>query len=102
MRRREPLSWREQLKANDEAFVRTGHLFGLERLTRKESDPGTCEAVWHILSNLCDAAWSVGCKVSPSPIAARSGTSLRNSSSGDRPRGARSDRWIRPRRLMAT
>ena len=31
---------RDLLKANDEAFARSGHLFGLERLARKEADPG--------------------------------------------------------------
>jgi len=66
----------DRLKANDDAFARTGHLFGLERLARKESDPGTYEAVWHILSNLCNAAWATGCKVSSSPIAAEGGDAL--------------------------
>ena len=62
------LSLKDRLRAHDEAFAKTGHLFGLSKLARKESDPGTYEAVWHILSNLCNAAWSVGCKVSSSPI----------------------------------
>jgi N-methylhydantoinase B/oxoprolinase/acetone carboxylase alpha subunit len=70
------LSLKEQIRANDEAFQKTGHLFGLEKLQRKESDPGTYEAVWHILSNLCNAAWAVGCKVSSSPIAAEGGDAL--------------------------
>jgi N-methylhydantoinase B/oxoprolinase/acetone carboxylase alpha subunit len=70
------LSLKEQLRANDEAFEKTGCLFGLETLRRKESDPGTYEALWHILSNLCNAAWSVGCKVSSSPIAAEGGDAL--------------------------
>jgi acetone carboxylase alpha subunit len=70
------LSLRVQLEANEEAFGRTGHLFGLERLARKESDPGTYEAVWHILSNLCNAAWSVGCKVSSSPVTIETGDAL--------------------------
>ncbi len=66
----------EQTKANDEAFKKTGCLFGLEELGRKESDPGTYEAVWHILSNLCNTAWATGCKVSSSPIAAEGGDAL--------------------------
>ncbi|MFP6600353.1 MAG: hydantoinase B/oxoprolinase family protein [Deltaproteobacteria bacterium] len=67
---------KEQLGINDKALAESGHLFGLESLTRKESDPGTYEAVWHILSSLCNAAWSVGCKVSSSPIAAEGGDAL--------------------------
>ncbi|MCS5635795.1 MAG: hydantoinase B/oxoprolinase family protein, partial [Myxococcota bacterium] len=70
------LSLREQTQANAEAFKKTGSLFGLERLARKESDPGTYEAVWHILSNVCNAAWVTGCKVSSSPIAAEGGDAL--------------------------
>jgi N-methylhydantoinase B/oxoprolinase/acetone carboxylase alpha subunit len=70
------LRLKDQLRAHDEAFAKTGHLFGLSRLARKEGDPGTYEAVWHILSNLCNAAWSVGCKVSSSPIAAEGGDAL--------------------------
>ena len=70
------LSLKDRLRAHDEAFAKTGHLFGLSKLARKESDPGTYEAVWHILSNLCNAAWSVGCKVSSSPIAAEGGDAL--------------------------
>jgi len=70
------LSLRERMAANDEALRRTGHLFGLERLKHKETDPGTYEAVWHILSNACDAAWATGCKVSSSPIAAEGGDAL--------------------------
>jgi N-methylhydantoinase B/acetone carboxylase alpha subunit len=70
------LSLREQTQANEEAFKKTGNLFGLERLARKESDPGTYEAVWHILSNLCNAAWTTGCRVSSSPIAAEGGDAL--------------------------
>ncbi len=70
------LSLQDQLRANDEAFAKTGHVFGLDKLARKASDPGTYEAVSHILSNLCNAAWSVGCKVSSSPIAAEGGDAL--------------------------
>ena len=69
-------SLKDQIKSNDDAFKRTGSLFGLERLKRKETDPGTYEAVWHILSNLCNAAWATGCKVSSSPIAAEGGDAL--------------------------
>ncbi|MCZ7526912.1 MAG: hydantoinase B/oxoprolinase family protein [Acidimicrobiia bacterium] len=69
-------SLKDQLRENDEAFARTGHLFGLERLHRKESDPGTYEAMWHILSNMCNLAWEVGCKVSSSPIAVEGGDAL--------------------------
>ena len=58
------------MHANDEALKTTGSLFGLTTLARKEDDPGTYEAVWHILSNLCNTAWATGCKVSSSPIAA--------------------------------
>ncbi|MCP5044332.1 MAG: hypothetical protein GY944_25155 [bacterium] len=70
------LSLIDQTKANEEAFKKTGCLFGLETLKRKEEDPGTYEAVWHILSNLCNAAWATGCKVSSSPIAAEGGDAL--------------------------
>lgn len=66
----------DQLRANDEAFSQSGHLFGLERLERKESDPGTYEAMWHILSNMCNIAWETGCKVSSSPIAVEGGDAL--------------------------
>ncbi len=69
-------SLKDQIKSNDDAFKRTGSLFGLERLKRKQTDPGTYEAVWHILSNLCNAAWATGCKVSSSPIAAEGGDAL--------------------------
>ena len=70
------LSLIDQTKANEEAFKKTGSVFGLETLKRKEEDPGTYEAVWHILSNLCNAAWATGCKVSSSPIAAEGGDAL--------------------------
>ena len=65
-----------ELRANDEAFAQTGRLFGLEKLNRKESDPGTYEAMWHILSNLCNIGWETGCKVSSSPIAVEGGDAL--------------------------
>lgn len=66
----------EQLRENDKVFTQTGHLFGLERLQRKESDPGTYEAMWHILSNICNIGWETGCKVSSSPIAVEGGDAL--------------------------
>ncbi|MFN8544470.1 MAG: hydantoinase B/oxoprolinase family protein [Candidatus Binatia bacterium] len=70
------LSLKEQLERNDRGLRETGHLFGLERMRRKEEDPGTYEAMWHILLNICDAGWVVGCKVSSSPIAAEGGDAL--------------------------
>ena len=70
------MALKEQMAANDEAFERTGHLFGLERLNRKETNLGDYEAVWHILGNLCNAAWETGCMVSSSPIAAEGGDAL--------------------------
>jgi N-methylhydantoinase B/oxoprolinase/acetone carboxylase alpha subunit len=66
----------EQIQENDALLARTGHLFGLERLHRKETDPGTYEAVWHILSHICNAAWSIGCMASTSPVAAEGGDAL--------------------------
>jgi N-methylhydantoinase B/oxoprolinase/acetone carboxylase alpha subunit len=70
------MSLKEQIEANKKAFAETGNLFGLEKMPRKEGDPGSYEALWHILSNLCDAAWETGCKVSSSPIAAEGGDAL--------------------------
>ena len=70
------LSLKEQVAANKKAFAETGNLFGLEAMPRKAGDPGSYEALWHILSNLCDAAWETGCKVSSSPIAAEGGDAL--------------------------
>ncbi len=67
---------RAQLVENERLLAKTGHLFGLRRMPRKEADPGIYEAVWQILQNLCDAAWTVGCKVSASPIAAEGGDAL--------------------------
>jgi len=66
----------ERLEDNAKSFSRTGSLFGLERLKRKEQDPGTYEALWHILSNVCNIAWETGCKVSSSPIAVEGGDAL--------------------------
>ncbi|MEZ5171313.1 MAG: hydantoinase B/oxoprolinase family protein [Acidimicrobiia bacterium] len=70
------LSLAEQIQANDEALTKTGHLFGLETLSRKDNDRGEYEALWHILSNLCNVAWETGCKVSSSPIAVEGGDAL--------------------------
>jgi N-methylhydantoinase B/oxoprolinase/acetone carboxylase alpha subunit len=70
------LSLKEQLEENEELFKKTGHLFGYEKLKRKESDPGTYEAVWHILSNICNTAWSVGCMTSTSAVANEGGDAL--------------------------
>lgn len=64
------------LAEHERRFRETGCLFGLTTLARKEADPGTYEAVWHILLNTMDAAWEVGCKVSASPIAAEGGDAL--------------------------
>jgi acetone carboxylase alpha subunit len=64
------------LAENERQFRETGCLFGLQTLRRKQADPGTYEAVWHILLNTMDAAWEVGCKVSASPIAAEGGDAL--------------------------
>ena len=40
------LSLSDEMRANAEAFAKTGCLFGLETLARKDSDPGTYEAVF--------------------------------------------------------
>ncbi|MCC6642053.1 MAG: hydantoinase B/oxoprolinase family protein, partial [Deltaproteobacteria bacterium] len=66
----------EQLSRNDRLLRETGHLFGLEKMKRKEADPGTYEAVWQILLNICNTAHVVGCRVSSSPIAAEGGDAL--------------------------
>ena len=70
------LTLQEQLERNDGLFRDTGHLFGLEKLHRKGEDPGVYEAVWHILLNICNTGWEVGCKVSASAIAAEGGDAL--------------------------
>jgi N-methylhydantoinase B/acetone carboxylase alpha subunit len=69
-------SLKEQLAKNDRLLEQTGCLFGLEKMARKQEDPGTYEAVWHILLNICNIAWTVGCKVSSSPMAAEGGDAL--------------------------
>jgi N-methylhydantoinase B/oxoprolinase/acetone carboxylase alpha subunit len=70
------LSLKEELERNEKLLEQSGHLFGYESLARKESDPGTYEALWHILSNICNAAWNVGCMASTSPVAAEGGDAL--------------------------
>jgi len=72
----ERVSLKDQLAADERRFQETGALFGLTDLRRKKGDPGTYEAVWHILLNICNSGWSVGCKVSSSPIAVEGGDAL--------------------------
>ncbi len=67
---------KDLLAENDRLFQETGHLFGLEELPRKQDDPGRYEAVWHILLNVCNTAWAVGCRVSSSAIAVEGGDAL--------------------------
>jgi N-methylhydantoinase B/oxoprolinase/acetone carboxylase alpha subunit len=67
---------KDRLAEHDGLFERTGHLFGLESLPRKEEDPGKYEAVWHILLNICNSGWAVGCQVSASPIAVEGGDAM--------------------------
>ena len=67
---------KDQLEENDRLLAETGHMFGLANLTRKEQDPGTYEALWQILLNVCSMAWTVGCKVSSSPVAVEGGDAL--------------------------
>ncbi len=75
-RRRRGGSLRDELERNDRLLQETGHLFGLEKMRRKDADPGTYEAVWQILLNICNTAHAVGCRVSSSPIAAEGGDAL--------------------------
>lgn len=67
---------KEHLTENDRLLQETGHLFGLETLRRKQEDPGTYEAIWHILLSICNTGWAVGCRVSSSPIAVEGGDAL--------------------------
>src|SRR3990172_10252109 len=67
---------KDQLAEDERLLQETGHLFGLEELRRKQEDPGTYEAVWHILHNICNTAWAVGCRVSASAIAVEGGDAL--------------------------
>ena len=48
----------------------------LEELLPRGRDDHLSEAVWHILSNICNAGWSVGCMASTSPVAAEGGDAL--------------------------
>lgn len=77
-RRKERLTLKERLVHEEQLLQQTGHLFGLRELRRKQEDPGTYEAVWHILLNAMNAAWTVGCKVSASPVAAEGGDAVWN------------------------
>src|SRR3990172_5996982 len=70
------LTLKDHLTQNERLFQETGHLFGLKKLGRKQENPGVYEAVWHILLNICNSAWAVGCKVSASPIAVEGGDAL--------------------------
>jgi N-methylhydantoinase B/oxoprolinase/acetone carboxylase alpha subunit len=70
------LTLQEQLEDNARLFKETGFMFGMEELKRKAEDPGRYEAVWHILLNICNTAWDVGCRVSSSAIAVEGGDAL--------------------------
>lgn len=70
------MSLKEQLALNDKLFKETGSMFGLTKMKRKQQDPGTYEAAWHILLNICNTGWVVGCKVSSSPAAAEGGDAV--------------------------
>src|SRR5437773_7628793 len=67
---------KDELKRNELLFQETSCLFGLQDLRRKAEDPGKYEAVWHILLNICNTAWAVGCRVSSSPIAVEGADAL--------------------------
>ena len=67
---------KDRLLKEDKLFEETGNLFGLKDLARKKEDPGTYEAIWHIMLNICNTAWAVGCKVSSSAIAVEGGDAL--------------------------
>src|SRR4249920_520596 len=67
---------KERLVENERRFKDTGSMFGLTELKRKAEDPGRYEAVWHILMNICNTAWDVGCRVSSSAIAVDGGDAL--------------------------
>jgi len=67
---------KEQAAEYDKLFRETGCLFGLTELKRKKEDPGTYEAVWHMLLNAVNTGWAVGCKVSSSPIAVEGGDAV--------------------------
>lgn len=69
-------SLKERVAENARLFDQTGHLFGLESLPRKEEDPGAYESIWHILLNICNSGWAIGCQVSASPIAVEGGDAM--------------------------
>src|ERR1035437_2284590 len=70
------LSLKEQIAVNDKLLADTGCMFGLTELACKQADPGTYEAVWNILLNICNTGWVVGCKVSSSPVSAEGGDAV--------------------------
>jgi len=70
------LTLKEQLEENARLFSETGFMYGMKDLKRKAEDPGRYEAVWHILMNICNTAWDVGCRVSSSAIAVDGGDAL--------------------------
>ncbi len=67
---------KDELAQNQRLLEETGHLFGLRELARKAEDPGKYESIWHILLNICNTAWAVGCRVSSSAIAVEGGDAL--------------------------
>ena len=67
---------KQRIAEHDRLLAETGHMFGLKTLPRKEGDPGNYEALWQILLNVCGMAWTVGCKVSSSPVAVEGGDAL--------------------------
>jgi N-methylhydantoinase B/oxoprolinase/acetone carboxylase alpha subunit len=69
-------SLKARLEENERLFKETGSMYGLTELKRKAEDPGRYEAVWHILMNICNTAWDVGCRVSSSAIAVDGGDAL--------------------------
>ncbi|MCP4908933.1 MAG: hypothetical protein GY910_28480 [bacterium] len=71
-----PMQLKDELAKSDRLLTETGHMFGLKTLARKEADPGNYEALWQILLNVCGMAWTVGCKVSSSPVAVEGGDAL--------------------------
>jgi N-methylhydantoinase B/oxoprolinase/acetone carboxylase alpha subunit len=70
------LGLKDQLAENERLLNETGFMYGMEELKRKAEDPGRYEAVWHILMNICNTAWDVGCRVSSSAIAVDGGDAL--------------------------
>ena len=70
------LPLKEQVAENERLLRETGFMFGMTDLKRKAEDPGRYESVWHILINICNTAWDVGCRVSSSAIAVDGGDAL--------------------------